>query len=78
MVDYEKLGELFDRCVGIAADDMNALKEIRDTLYKELTVMHFENAQLRKALAEVELILVGLSGGIESVADDCDIRGEPS
>lgn len=63
-VDYEKLGELIDGYGGIAADDLNALPEVRDTRDEELTLLRAENVRLRQALAEVELILTGLRGGI--------------
>lgn len=75
MVDYDKLGELIDGYGGIAADDLHSLSEIRDALDDEIAPLRAENARLRQALAEVELILVGLRGGIESGKDDCDILG---
>ena len=71
-VDYEKLGELIDGYGGIAADDLHALPEIRDTRDEEIALLRAENARLRTVLAEVELALIGLRGGI---ADDGDILG---
>jgi len=72
-VDYEKLGELIDGYGGIAADDLHALPEVCDTRDEEIMLMRAENARLRQALAaEVELILVGLRGGI---ANDGDLPG---
>ena len=62
-VDYEKLGELIDGYGGIAADDLHALPEVCDTRDEEIMLMRADNARLlRQALAEVELILVGLRG----------------
>jgi len=72
-VDYEKLGELIDGYGGIAADDLHALPEVCDTRDEEIMLMRAENARLRQALAAVvELILVGLRGGI---ANDGDLPG---
>lgn len=70
--DYEKLGELIDGYGGIAADDLHALPEVRDARDEEVALLRAENVRLRQALAEVELILTGLRGGI---ADDGDILG---
>ena len=62
-VDYEKLGELIDGYGGIAADDLHALPEVCDTRDEEIMLMRADNARLlRQALAEVDLILVGLRG----------------
>ncbi len=69
-VDYEKLGELIDGCGGIAADDLEALPVVADTRAEEIALLRDENARLRQALAEAELILTGLRGGI--VGDDSD------
>lgn len=55
-VDYENLGELIDGYGGIGSDDLHALHEV--------ALLRSENAKLRAALAEVELILTGLRGGI--------------
>jgi len=71
-VDYEKLGELIDGYGGIAADDLHALPEVCDTRDEEIMLMRADNARLRQALADVELILVGLRGGI---ANDGDLPG---
>lgn len=71
-VDYEKLGELIDGYGGVAADDLHALPDVRDTRDDEITLLRSENVRLREALAEVELILTGLRGGI---ADGGDILG---
>lgn len=71
-VDYQKLGELIDGYGGIAADDLRALPDVRDTRDDEIALLRAENVRLRQALAEVELILVGIRGGI---ADDGDILG---
>jgi len=71
-VDYEKLGELIDGYGGISADDLHALPEVRDARDEEVALLRAENVRLRQALAEVELILTGLRGGI---ADDGDILG---
>lgn len=71
-VDLDKLGELIDGYGGIAADDLHALPEVRDTRDDEITLLRAENVRLREALAEVELILVGIRGG---VADDGCILG---
>ena len=71
-VDYQKLGELIDGYGGISADDLHALPEVRDTRDDEITLLRAENVRLREALAEVELILVGIRGG---VADDGCILG---
>lgn len=74
-VDYEKLGELIDGYGGIAADDLHALPEVRDTRDDEITLLRDENVRLREALAEVELILVGIRGGI---AEDVGCLGRPA
>jgi len=71
-VDYEKLGELIDGYGGISADDLHALPAVRDARDEELKLLRDENVRLREALAEVELILVGIRG---RVADDGDILG---
>ena len=71
-IDFEKLGELIDGYGGIAADDLHALPEVADTRDEEITLLRAENTRLRQALAEVELILVGLRGGI---ANDGDLPG---
>lgn len=71
-VDYERLGELIDGYGGISADDLHALPDVRDTRDEEITLLRAENVRLREALAEVELILAGLRGGI---ADGDDILG---
>jgi hypothetical protein len=71
-VDYEKIGELIDGYGGIAVDDLHALPDVRDTRDDEITLLRAENVRLREALAEVELILTGLRGGI---ADGGDILG---
>jgi hypothetical protein len=79
-VDYEKLGELIDGYGGIAADDLHALPEVRDTRDDEITLLRDENVRLREALAEVDqallqLILVGIRGGI---AEDVGCLGRPA
>lgn len=74
-VELEKLGELIDGYGGIAADDLHALPNVVNRQYEkdeEVTLLRAENAKLREALAEVELILTGLRGGI---ADGGDILG---
>lgn len=71
-VDYEKLGELIDGYGGIAADDLNALPEVRDTRDEELTLLRAENVRLREALAQVELILTSLRGAVCYSGDDQD------
>ncbi len=75
-VDLDKLGELIDGYGGIAADDLNALPQnVLSRQYEqaeEVALLRAENAKLRAALAEVELILTGLRGGI---ADGGDILG---
>ena len=69
-VDYEKLGELIDGYGGIAADDLHALPEVCDTRDEEIMLMRADNARLlRQALAEVELILVGLRGVMRAEND---------
>lgn len=73
MVDYEKLGELIDGYGGIAADDLHALPSVADTRDEEIALLKDENKRLRQALADVELILTGLRGGI--VGDDSDVLG---
>ena len=70
MVDYDKLGEVIDGYGGISADDLHALPSVADTRDEEIALLRDENARLRQALAEVELILTGLRGGI--VGDDSD------
>lgn len=72
-VDYERLGELIDGYGGISADDLHALPSVADTRDDEIALLRDENARLRQALAEVELILTGLRGGI--VGDDSDVLG---
>lgn len=72
-VDYEKLGELIDGYGGISADDLDALPSVADARDEEIMLLRNENARLRQALAEVELILRGLRVGI--VGDDSDIIG---
>ncbi len=72
-VDYEKLGELIDGYGGIAADDLEALPVVADARSDEIALLRDENARLRQALAEVELILTGLRGGI--VGDESDVLG---
>ena len=74
-VDYEKLGELIDGYGGIAADDLHALPEVRDTRDDEITLLRAENVRLREALAEVELTLVGIRG---RVAEDVGCLGRPA
>ena len=56
-VDYGKLGELIDGYGGIAADDLNALQEVRDTRDDEITRLRDENCRLREALAEIRCAL---------------------
>lgn len=68
-VDLDKLGELIDGYGGIAADDLNALPEVREARDQEVTLLRAENVRLRQALAEVELILTGLRGGIADGGD---------
>ena len=68
-VDYEKLGELIDGYGGIAADDLHALPEVCDTRDEEIMLMRADNARLRQALAEVDLILVGLRGVMRAEND---------
>ena len=71
-VDYQRLGELIDGHRGISADDLHALPDVRDTKDDEVARLRAEIVRLRQALAEVELILTGLRGGI---ADGGDILG---
>ena len=59
-VDYDKLGEVIDGYGGISADDLEALPAVADTRSNEIALLRDENARLRRALAEVELILTGL------------------
>jgi len=74
MVDYERLGELIDGYGGgISADDLHALPSVADTRSNEIALLRDENARLRRALAEVELILTGLRGGCSE--DDSDLLG---
>jgi len=61
-VDYEKLGEVIDGYGGISADDLEALPAVADTRSNEIALLRDENARLRRALADVELILTGLRG----------------
>ena len=68
-VDLDKLGELIDGYGGIAADDLAALPEVSDTRDEEVALLRAENVRLRSALAEVELILTGLRGGIADGGD---------
>ena len=72
-VDLDKLGELIDGYGGIAADDLNALPQnVVNRKYEqaeEVALLRSENARLRAALAEVELILTGLRGGIADGGD---------
>lgn len=81
-VDLDKLGELIDGYGGIAADDLNALPQnVVNRQYEqaeEVALLRSENAKLREALAEVELILSGLRGRIvyaENNQDQSDILG---
>lgn len=60
MVNYEKLGEVIDGYGGISADDLAALPAVGNTRSEEIDLLRDENARLRQALAEVELILTGL------------------
>lgn len=69
-VDYDKLGEVIDGYGGISADDLAALPAVGNTRSEEIALLRDENSRLRRALAEVELILTGLRGGI--VGDDSD------
>lgn len=71
-VDYERLGELIDGYGGIQADDLNALQNVVNRQYEqdeEVALLRAENARLREALADVELILTGLRGGIADGGD---------
>lgn len=73
VVDYDKLGEVIDGYGGIFADDLEALPAVADTRSDEIALLRDENARLRRALAEVELILTGLRGGCSE--DDSDLLG---
>lgn len=73
-VDYQRLGELIDGYGGVSADDLHALPEVRDTREEEVTLLRSENVRLRQALAEVELILVGLRGGIADNGDTLEAQ----
>lgn len=63
-VDYDKLGELIDGYGGISADDLAALPAVSDERDSEVDLLRAENVRLRDALAQVELILIGLRGAI--------------
>lgn len=73
-VDLNKLGELIDGYGGIAADDLNALPQnVVNRQYEqaeEVALLRAENAKLRSALADVELILTGLRGAIIYTGDE--------
>lgn len=69
-VDYQRLGELIDGYGGISADDLHALPDVRDTKDDEVALLRAENVLLRKALAEVELILSSLRGHIYYTGGD--------
>lgn len=72
-VDLNKLGELIDGYGGIAADDLNALPNVVNRQHEqaeEVALLRAENAKLRAALADVELILTGLRGGIVYTGDE--------
>ena len=85
-VDYNKLGELIDGYGGIAADDLAALPAVSDARDEEIALLRAENeilrseiirsdvetSRLRQTLAEIELLLVSIRGGI---ADGGDIMG---
>lgn len=76
-IDYDKLGELIDGYGGISADDLNALPEVHQTeIDLELNRLRCENKRLRKALAEVELILVAVgdvsANGLFGESVSCD------
>ena len=71
-VDYQKLGELIDGYGGIAADDLHALPEVRNTRDEEIALLRQENVRLREALAQVELILTSLRGAVVDTGDDQD------
>jgi hypothetical protein len=45
-----------------------------DTREEEVTLLRSENVRLRQALAEVELILVGLRGGIADNGDTLEAQ----
>ena len=76
MVDYDKLGELIDGYGGISADDLAALPVLADERDDEIALLKAENNRLRAALAEVELVLIGLRDGFSVTAlkgaDGCD------
>ena len=59
--------------VALLRDENARLRQSADARNKEIVRLRDENASLRQALAEVELILVGLRSGI--VGDDSDILG---
>jgi hypothetical protein len=75
-VDFEKLGELIDGYGGISADDLSALPVLVDTRDEEIALLKAEIGRLRTALAQVELVLIGLRDGLSvtalSGADGCD------
>ena len=75
-VNYDKLGELIDGYGGISADDLSALPVLVDARDDEIALLKVENSRLRSALAEVELVLIGLRDGFSvttlSGADGCD------
>lgn len=70
-VDYEKLGELIDGYCGVATADVAALptSDVRDD---EIALLRADNARLREALAQVEVILTSLRGAVCYTGGDQD------
>ncbi len=70
-VDYEKLGELIDGYCGVATADVAALptSDVRDD---EIALLRADNARLREALAQVEVILTCLRGAVCYTGGDQD------
>lgn len=63
-IDYEKLGELIDGYGGVSADDLHALPDLRDTRDDEIARLRAETTRLRRALAEVSMVLTSLVGDV--------------
>lgn len=65
-VDYEKLGELIDGYGGISTD---VLRSKHAGSNDEVALLRSENARLRAALADVQLVLTGLRGAVAYTGD---------
>lgn len=65
-IDYDKLGELIDGYGGISAD---VLRSQQAGSKDEVALLRAENARLRSALADVQLVLTGLRGAVAYTGD---------